>query len=114
MRILIADPKSPYGLARAAEEGYTEETYNEAVAFALTEWEALLKDKAPQSVRFYSFWPAIMLYHFGDNGILAMPHLPETDGYELPAVWHKAGSPAFEPYVAFLNRAWDGASPAIG
>jgi len=107
MRILIANPQSPYALARAAEEGYTEQTYGEAVEFALGRWKDLLgEEKATQSVRFYSFWPVIMLYRFGQHRILSMPHLPNTDGYELPAVWHKSESLAFDPYSQFLDREW--------
>jgi len=113
MRVLIGDPTSSYALARAAEEGHTEEAYAERVAFAVEKWGQVLGDAAAESIRFFDFWPAIMLYRFGDHGILAMPHLPHTGGYDMPVVWHNSKSPTFKPYADFLDRAWDMSHPAI-
>ncbi len=112
MRVLIGDPKADYPRARAAEEGHGATDYAERVDFAVEKWSQVLGNSASDSIRFYDFWPALMLYRFGDHGVLAMPHLPHTGGYDLPAVWHNGKSPAFEPYVQFLDRAWDMSRPA--
>ncbi len=111
VRVLIANPNSEYAIARAAEEGHTAESYAERVGFAVDKWGQVLGSAAGESIRFYDFWPAAMVYQFGDHGVLAMPHLPYTGGYDLPAVWHSGQSPAFKPYAEFLNRAWELAKP---
>lgn len=113
VRVLIGDPKSEYALARASEEGHTAETYNERVDFAIEKWTQVLGAAAAESIRFFDFWPAAMLYQYGQHGVLAMPHLPHTGGYDLPVIWHNQNSPAFGPYADFLNRAWDMSSPAL-
>lgn len=114
MRVLIGHPESAYAIARAAEEGHTAEAYAERVAFAVEKWAQVLGAASSDSIRFYEFWPALMLYQFGDHGILSMPHLPHTGGYDLPAVWHDGKSPAFDPFAQFLDRAWDMARPMEG
>ncbi|MCP4968131.1 MAG: hypothetical protein GY926_23210, partial [bacterium] len=110
VRVLIGHPQGK-SLTRAVEEGVLAEEYPDRVKLAVDEWSEVLQDTAGDSIRLFRQYPSAMIYQFGDHGILTMIHLHNTSGYDCPVVWHSRSSPAWDAYVAYLDRVWDVAEP---